>query len=486
MPTYKVTDPTTGKSLRITGDSPPTEQELNEVFAGVESKSVAPVEDKMPLGTMAIEAVKNIPSSAVETGKAFIEPFKHPIETGKQIGKLVIGGAEKLIPGRQEQEETFDQFTSFLKERYGNVENVKKTIAKDPVGFSTDLASIFTGGGAVIKGIGTAGKLSKVATVGKIIEKSGTVFDPYNVAKLALKAPFKAAPQNFIKKAYESAAKFSTVLTEKQRNNLVNTALKHDITPTVRGLRKSRQLIDDYNDQITNMIEEASKTNQKIPIGRMFDGFDDLKQSLMENSGEPIKASKAVDSVKSEILKAENKLNRSELSPIEAQKKKQRIYRELEKEYTKISLHPVRVEVRMAIAKNLKESIEEIIPEVKQLNAKEGALIELNKSIQRSANRIQNRDIMGIGVPIKGGVGGIIGGAEGAIAAITFGLLDTPAIKSRLAIVVNNLKNKGIILNPSHTLFRMGLLETGELTKRTAKEEETKKPTDSLSPRLVM
>jgi hypothetical protein len=35
MPTYKVTDPTTGKSLKLTGDSPPTEQELEEVFAQV-------------------------------------------------------------------------------------------------------------------------------------------------------------------------------------------------------------------------------------------------------------------------------------------------------------------------------------------------------------------------------------------------------------------------------------------------------------------
>lgn len=33
MPTYKVTDPQTGKTLRLTGDSPPTEQELNDVFS---------------------------------------------------------------------------------------------------------------------------------------------------------------------------------------------------------------------------------------------------------------------------------------------------------------------------------------------------------------------------------------------------------------------------------------------------------------------
>lgn len=35
MPTYKVTDPNTGKIVRLTGDSPPTEAELEQVFASL-------------------------------------------------------------------------------------------------------------------------------------------------------------------------------------------------------------------------------------------------------------------------------------------------------------------------------------------------------------------------------------------------------------------------------------------------------------------
>jgi hypothetical protein len=35
MPTYRVTDPASGKTLRLTGDSPPTEQELEEIFKGL-------------------------------------------------------------------------------------------------------------------------------------------------------------------------------------------------------------------------------------------------------------------------------------------------------------------------------------------------------------------------------------------------------------------------------------------------------------------
>lgn len=37
MATYKVTDPTTGRTVKLTGDSPPTESELNEIFSSMPS-----------------------------------------------------------------------------------------------------------------------------------------------------------------------------------------------------------------------------------------------------------------------------------------------------------------------------------------------------------------------------------------------------------------------------------------------------------------
>ena len=40
MPTYLVKDPQTGKSVKLTGDSPPTEQELNDIFSGMSQQPV--------------------------------------------------------------------------------------------------------------------------------------------------------------------------------------------------------------------------------------------------------------------------------------------------------------------------------------------------------------------------------------------------------------------------------------------------------------
>ena len=40
MPVYEVTDPDTGQTLELEGDSPPTEQELEQIFAAQGNQSM--------------------------------------------------------------------------------------------------------------------------------------------------------------------------------------------------------------------------------------------------------------------------------------------------------------------------------------------------------------------------------------------------------------------------------------------------------------
>lgn len=79
MPVYKVTDPTTGKTMRLTGDSPPTEAELEDIFKQVRGPDVsaAPAGGdalydnlKTLLMDPAIGAMKGAAHSAVGLGKA--------------------------------------------------------------------------------------------------------------------------------------------------------------------------------------------------------------------------------------------------------------------------------------------------------------------------------------------------------------------------------------------------------------------------------
>ena len=50
MATFRVTDPNTGITLRLTGDSPPTEQELEQIFSQQESAIPTPQVAPQQLG----------------------------------------------------------------------------------------------------------------------------------------------------------------------------------------------------------------------------------------------------------------------------------------------------------------------------------------------------------------------------------------------------------------------------------------------------
>src|SRR3990167_6261848 len=123
---------------------------------------------------------KNILTSGAELVKGTVGAVTSPVETAKGLGSLAAGGVEKLIPGEQGQEKSFDALISFYKERYGSLQKAKETAYKDPVGFALDIAPIV---GAVGKGIqvaGVAGKVGKAtqvlkATLPKIPSGAGTI-----------------------------------------------------------------------------------------------------------------------------------------------------------------------------------------------------------------------------------------------------------------------------------------------------------------------
>jgi hypothetical protein len=164
---------------------------INESFDPVKLGAVPFKSDVSGMGTFfpasatdnpiqaGLKAAGNVPSSAFNLGKSIYSAVRHPVQTVKGIGEVALGGAEKLIPGQQGNEEAFNQFTNILKERYGSLENLQKTATNDPFGFGTDVLGLVTGGATLVgKGAavtGAIGKVGKLATspVAKTIEKTG-------------------------------------------------------------------------------------------------------------------------------------------------------------------------------------------------------------------------------------------------------------------------------------------------------------------------
>lgn len=75
MPTYQVTDPQSGRVLRLTGDTPPTDADLDEIFAQYRQEPSA----------LSLEA----PGTEIQ-GQA-------PAAPDRSLGERIAGGAETAL-----------------------------------------------------------------------------------------------------------------------------------------------------------------------------------------------------------------------------------------------------------------------------------------------------------------------------------------------------------------------------------------------------
>lgn len=84
MPNYKVTDPKTGVTLTLTGDSPPTEQELNNIF------STYQIEPERSLGE---QVVGGLETAATIASGALAEPIAGVAGIAQSLNPFADEGA---------------------------------------------------------------------------------------------------------------------------------------------------------------------------------------------------------------------------------------------------------------------------------------------------------------------------------------------------------------------------------------------------------
>lgn len=110
--------------------------------------------------TAGLKAAGNVPGSAIGLGKGIINTLIHPVETVKNLGNAAEGairsGIEKVtgkkLPANeqtQQAQDTFSSLASALKDRYGGLDNLRKTATNDPFGFGADVLSILEGGASL-------------------------------------------------------------------------------------------------------------------------------------------------------------------------------------------------------------------------------------------------------------------------------------------------------------------------------------------------
>lgn len=148
----------------------------------------------MSAGDVASGVIANAPESAWQFAQDVVRPVTHPVETMTGMKNLALGLLEKsgaigtIFPSAGGGHEQYaDAMGKYLMDRYGGVEEAKRSIAKDPVGVLADASMILTGGGsAAARAPGMVGRAGEVMSkVGRAVDP---VMAPVNAAKVGTKA----------------------------------------------------------------------------------------------------------------------------------------------------------------------------------------------------------------------------------------------------------------------------------------------------------
>ena len=171
----------------------------------------------MSYGEMLGQAVVNAPASAGQfvknTASGLYEAVTSPVQTASSLMDVAAGGLQNALP--KSVTDFINQFETnpeaaqramtaanavggAVKERLGSVENIKRTIATDPVGFVGDLSLLLTGAGAAVRGpalvagavptkLPAAGKVA--STLSNVADKLSTAANVTNPINAMVKAP---------------------------------------------------------------------------------------------------------------------------------------------------------------------------------------------------------------------------------------------------------------------------------------------------------
>lgn len=321
----------------------PTQQEQN--FEGV---------IKQPDGTYKPDIAGAVGKGLVESGgtvvksglgvlSGIINTVLHPIKTVQTLsniaGGIVQGNMAEIsdeqwkkyqevnkfsdeeIAQQREQAQTnsvaLQSATTMLKDRYGSLENIGKTITTDPVGFLLDFATLLEGGGSLLSKAGQVSKISKVSEAGKVISEVGKVANPIRqVASVVSKAGEALGVPKLVKGVYNRIGKqkdvkdiYGRIAQEKNaykvgqvKNAFESAGIKPENVKTFKdasnvlqnSIKKDKLRVDKLYEQYPETFKptDLKKTvigegGSKASINYVNEAISDLK-NLYKNSPEEL------------------------------------------------------------------------------------------------------------------------------------------------------------------------------------------------------
>jgi hypothetical protein len=165
----------------------------------IRSDNFSDVKEERSWGGTLLEGASAMPRSTAKLVEHVYDAATSPIETGKTVIKLLSGGLQNILGDDisnyindagmmiglgddRPDAEMASKVGEYYSNKYGSEENIKEAIATDPASVLADLATILTGGGALIAKTGEVANVAKVADVGAKIKSAGFAVDPLVLA----------------------------------------------------------------------------------------------------------------------------------------------------------------------------------------------------------------------------------------------------------------------------------------------------------------
>lgn len=411
------------------------------------------------LGGIADTAVRTVPAAARMAGHAVMAglPFGNTAPLQKDLGNLVnaqVDQGKKAADAwkRGEHVEAFGHGMAAALPVVGPAAaNAGETIGGeleygDPQ--HPERATGVVREPQVARGIGQGIGLVVSSSPKNIVEPVAT-----GVARAVGKIPIpeRLTPEGLYQSSLRpSLAKKNLPKVETQ----VSTGLREGIPVSRKGLEQTRATIDDLNAEIADRLRgKSDELGPTISPKHVASRVEGVRQEFDTVNPESDQA--AISGSKAEFLRKHSyeapytkiapMVDEGEgFSPVgegsttvekpltlsEAQSEKQRTYTQLRKKYGELGSSTV--EAQKNLARGLKEEIVKRVPELAGLNARDGALIELEGQLEKMVAREGNKNVLGL-VPAT-----MAHNPFGFLATL---MMDNPAIKSRVAIALDRARN---------------------------------------------
>lgn len=472
MPTYRVTDPQTGKTLRLTGDSPPSEDELIKIFDQYSGSQ--PTQTAMPTPAPEVPSVDNrrtasgsrVSDIGKTPGAINLAKFLGIEKAGKRLGselvKLTPEGKE-LKKNKESGKISEDEYRSITT---GDVSN--KQVAGSAINLAGLLATFGLGAGATVGTRAAQGAgFGATQGVGTSLENNGSAQDAAKAAVTgatigaALPVVAEKGAKVLQDRAAQKAARlYDSVLgiSKQEVKNAVSNKAKTTGQKLVEkgglpGFGKTKQgvfdvasqRVDDLEKEIQPLIKQADQSGSVINTQVVIAPLQKIKQELVE-LGEPIPA--RLDSV----IKAIS--NKGEtITPSEANKLKRDYYSLLRGKKANFNVPREELDgakqIWRAAATGLREEIEKAVPTIRELNQEQGLHLQVSDKVLDAIAKGELRSVQDVtkllgsllntGNVIRRGTAAAAGSFLGPVGAIGLPLVGeaantTPAATARAKI----------------------------------------------------